>query len=227
VTVAERETFDEFFTAVTGGSWADPTDPHRRVADALRRLSHRSVVYQPDRDHGEWAALADRLESLLDGDDPAAHASRYDPADTYNVDTKEVRPNSRGTHPLMGVANPVSPPLLVGFDDEGVYADVTYDARHEGLFGFVQGGFIAAAFDVMLGQAVAHRGGRGVTASLTVSYRVPTPIGEPLRYRGELERIDGRKAYSRGQLIRVADGLVTAEADALFVMPRQPLYKEN
>jgi len=79
----------------------------------------------------------------------------------------------------------------------------------------------------MLGQAVAHRGGRGVTASLTVSYRVPTPIGQPLRYRGELERIDGRKAYSRGQLIRVADGVVTAEADALFVMPREPIYKEN
>jgi acyl-coenzyme A thioesterase PaaI-like protein len=127
----------------------------------------------------------------------------------------------------MGVANAVSPPLLVGFDNEGVYADVIYDARHEGLFGFVQGGFIAAAFDLMLGQAIAHRGGRGVTASLTVSYRVPTPIGQSLRYRTELERIDGRKAYSHGQLVRTADGVVTAEAQALFVMPRQPLYKEN
>ena len=225
--MAERETFDEFHRAVVGGSWADTANPQRRVADALRRLSHRSVVYRPEVDLAEWAALADRLESLLEGDDPAADVSRYDPADTYNMETKEVRPNSRGTHPLMGVANPVSPPLLVGFDDAGVFADATYDARHEGLFGYVQGGFIAAAFDVMLGQAVAHRGGRGVTASLSVSYRIPTPIGRPLRYRAELERIDGRKAYSRGQLVRVDDGAVTAEAEALFVMPRQPLYKED
>jgi acyl-coenzyme A thioesterase PaaI-like protein len=124
----------------------------------------------------------------------------------------------------MGVANAVSPPLFVGYDDDGVHADVTYDARHEGLFGFVQGGFIAAAFDLLLGQAIARGGGRGVTASLNVNYRVPTPIGEPMQYRAQFERIDGRKAYARGQLIKLADRTVTAEADGLFVAPRQPLY---
>jgi acyl-coenzyme A thioesterase PaaI-like protein len=143
------------------------------------------------------------------------------------VQTHRVRPNSRGTHPLMGLANAVSPPLLVGYDDDGVFADVVYDARHEGLFGYVQGGFIAAAFDLMAGQAVARFGGRGVTASLAVSYRVPTPIGEPLQYRAQLVRLDGRKAYSQSQLVRLADNVVTAEADALFVTPRQPLYEDN
>jgi acyl-coenzyme A thioesterase PaaI-like protein len=225
--VPEQETFEQFFDAVTGGSWADPDDPHRRVADALRRLSHRSVVHQPDRDLDELAVLADRLEALLDGPDPDTATSRYDPADMYDVQTHRVRPNSRGTHPLMGLANSVSPPLLVGFDDEGVFADVIYDARHEGLYGFVQGGFIAAAFDLMIGQAVASRGGRGVTASLTVAFRVPTPIGQPLQYRAQFARIDGRKAYARGQLVRLADDVVTAEADGLFVTPRQPLYEDN
>jgi acyl-coenzyme A thioesterase PaaI-like protein len=225
--VPEQETFEQFFDAVTGGPWADPADPHRRVADALRRLSHRSVVHQPDRDPNDVAVLADQLEALLDGPDPDAATSRYDPADMYDVQTHRVRPNSRGTHPLMGVANAVSPPLLVGFDDDGVFADVTYDARHEGLFGFVQGGFIAAAFDLMAGQAVARFGGRGVTASLDVSYRVPTPIGQPLQYRAQLVRLDGRKAYSQAQLVRLADDVVTADANALFVTPRQPLYDDN
>jgi acyl-coenzyme A thioesterase PaaI-like protein len=225
--VAERESFDEFFNAVTGGTWADPADPHRRVADALRRLSHRAVVYEPERDVDHWTTLADRLEALLEGADPDMSTSRYDPDDFYQVETHRVRPNSRGTHPIMGLANAIAPPLLVGYDDDDVFADVVYDARHEGLFGFVQGGFIAAAFDLMLGQAVARRGGRGVTASLTVSYRVPTPIGQPLQYRAQSERIEGRKAYSRGQLIRRADGVVTAEAEALFVSPRQPLYEDN
>ncbi|MEO5843149.1 MAG: PaaI family thioesterase [Acidimicrobiales bacterium] len=223
----EQETFEQFFDAVLSGPWADPADPHRRVADALRRLSHRSVVHRPQRDQGELAVLADRLEALLDGPDPDAATSRYDPADMYDVQTHRVRPNSRGTHPLMGLANAVSPPLLVGFDDDGVYADVVYDARHEGLYGFVQGGFIAAAFDLMIGQAVASRGGRGVTASLHVSYRVPTPIGQPLQYRAQFVRIDGRKAYSKAQLVRLADEVVTAEADGLFVTPRQPLYEDN
>lgn len=222
----ERETFDQFFDAVTGGSWGDPGDPHRRVADALRRLTHRSVVQQGDRGD-EWSTLADQLEALLDGPDPDAKTSRYHPDDIFDVQHQRVRPNSRGTHPLMGVANAVSPPLLVGFDDDTVYADVVYDARHEGLYGFVQGGFIAAAFDLLLGQAVSRGGGRGVTASLKVDYRVPTPIGEPLQYRAISERIDGRKAYSRARLIRLGDGVVTAEAEGLFVSPRQPLYDEN
>ena len=223
----EQETFEQFFDAVISGSWADPDDPHRRVADALRRLSHRSVIHKPGRDLDELAVLADRLEELLDGPDPDAASSRYDPADMYDVQTHRVRPNSRGTHPLMGLANAVSPPLLVGFDDDGVLADVIYDARHEGLYGFVQGGFIAAAFDLMLGQAVARFGGRGVTASLNVTYRVPTPIGQPLQYRAQFVRIDGRKAYSRAQLVRLTDEVVTAEADALFVTPRQPIYEDN
>ena len=225
--MAERETFDDFLNAVTGGTWADPTDPHRRVADALRRLSHRSVVYQPGRGVDEWTTLAERLEDLLEGADPEVTASRYDPADYFDAVADRVRPNSRGTHPLMGVANAISPPLLVGVDDDWVYADVIYDARHEGLFGFVQGGFIAAAFDLMLGQAVARRGGRGVTAKLTVNFRLPTPIGQPLQYRAQHERVDGRKSYGRAQLIRRADGVVTAEAEGLFVAPRQPLYEEN
>jgi acyl-coenzyme A thioesterase PaaI-like protein len=224
--VAEREPFGQFFDAATGGSWGDPDDPHRRVADALRRLTLRAVVYEGDR-RTDWSRLAERLEALLEGPDPDGKASRYDPDDIYDVEHKRVRPNSRGTHPLMGVANAVSPPLLVGYDDDGVHADVIYDARHEGLYGFVQGGFIAAAFDLLLGQAIARRGGRGVTASLHVNYRIPTPIGEPLQYRAQLDRIDGRKGYSRGQLVKAADGTVLAEADALFVTPRQPLYGED
>jgi acyl-coenzyme A thioesterase PaaI-like protein len=218
--VPDQETFEQFFDAATGGSWADPADPHRRVADALRRLSHRSVVHRSDGDQNELAVLAARLEALLDGPDPDPAASRYDPADMYEMKTHRVRPNSRGTHPLMGLANAVSPPLLVGFDDGGVFADVVYDARHEGLFGFVQGGFIAAAFDLLAGQAVAKVGGRGVTASLDVSYRVPTPIGQPLQYRAQMVRLDGRKAYSQAQLVRLSDDVVTAEAKALFVTPR-------
>ena len=223
----ERETFDQFFDGVTGGPWSDPADPHRRVADALRRLTLRSVVHSGDDRRDEWSALAERLEALLDGPDPDPKTSRYDPDDTFDVEHKRVRPNSRGTHPLMGIANAVSPPLLVGFDGETVLADVVYDARHEGLHGFVQGGFIAAAFDLMLAQAVSLSGGRGVTASLNVNYRVPTPIGEPLQYRAQYERTDGRKTYSRGQLIWLGDGVVTADAAGLFVTPRQPLYDEN
>jgi acyl-coenzyme A thioesterase PaaI-like protein len=214
---------DEDLTAIHDGPWSDPADPRRRVADALRRLTLRSVVRHPGRDQREWAALAEQLEALLTGPDPAASATRYDPDDLALADFARVRPNSRGTHPLMGYANAVAPPLQISFDGTTVIADVVYDARHEGLGGFVQGGFIAAAFDLLLAQAVSRGGGRGVTASLTVNYKALTAIGQPFQYRAAMDRADGRKAYSEGSLVRLSDGVVTATATGLFISPRRPI----
>lgn len=203
-------------------TWADPADPRRRVAEALRKLTVRAVAY--DGRPADWTEWAERLEALLHGPEPVAAASRYDPAEFHGVDQGRARPNSRGTHPLMGVANPVAPPLHIGYDEGSVFADIVYDARYEGLGGYVQGGFIAAGFDLLLAQSVSHAGAGGVTASLTVSYRQLTPIGVPLRYGARCERIDGRKVYPRGTLTRLDDGTVTAEAEGLFIKPRTPIY---
>ena len=214
--------FDETFGVGRQESWTNPADPQRRVAEALRRLVHRSVAY--DGRPADWAAWATTLEGLLEGPEPSAGATRYDPAEMHGVDQGRARPNSRGTHPLMGVANPAAPPLIVGHDDDGVFADLTYDARFEGLSGFVQGGFIAAGFDLLLAQAVSFSGSGGVTASLTVNYRKLTPIGVPLRYEGRCIRIEGRKLYPEGRLCRADDGTVMAEAEGLFIKPRLPIY---
>ena len=174
----------------------------------------------PGTDPDEWADLADRLEALLDGPDPDPTVSRYDPADVYDIDNQRVRPNSRGERiPSWESPTPCRRHCWSASTTTACSLTSSTTRRHEGLYGYVQGGFIAAAFDLLLGHAVARLGGRGVTASLSVGYRVPTPIGEPLQYRGEFLRIEGRKAYSKAQLVRLADGVVTAEADGLFVTP--------
>lgn len=206
------------------GPWSEPGHARARVATALRRLSHRSVAYQRPDDDPSWGELADRLEALLDRPDPDPATSRYEPDEIRNIERPVVRPNSRGTHPLIGTANPVAPPLDLSLIENGVAADAVYDARHEGLPGFVQGGFIAAAFDLILGQAVARAGGRGVTGGLSVKYLVTTPLGVPLRYEAWAERTEGRKTWARAELIRVSDGVVTAEAEGIFIAPKQALY---
>jgi acyl-CoA thioesterase FadM len=56
----------------------------------------------------------------------------------------------------------------------------------------------------------------GFTATLTVSYRAPVPIGREIEYRGRLARRDGRKLYIESTAHDI-DGTLLAEATGLFI----------
>lgn len=114
----------------------------------------------------------------------------------------------------------MAPPLLLRRDGDRAFGSVTYDLRFEGLPGLVQGGFIAAAFDLILGQAVALAGLGGMTGSLSVRYVSPTPLYEALEYRSWFDRTEGRKTYARGELVVVATGRACAEAEGVFILPK-------
>ena len=74
---------------------------------------------------------------------------------------------------------------------------------------------IAATFDELLGSTnLIHQVG-GMTGTLTVRYRAPTPILQEIALEGWLERVDGRKVFTRGQMRH--EGRVTAEAEGVFI----------
>jgi acyl-CoA thioesterase FadM len=54
-----------------------------------------------------------------------------------------------------------------------------------------------------------------MTGTLTVRYRSPTPLHLELGLRGWVERVEGRKIFTRGTLH--ADGRLCAEAEAVFI----------
>jgi acyl-coenzyme A thioesterase PaaI-like protein len=172
-------------------------------------------------DEIELAALADRLEAVAPPDLPAPTASRYRDEDRPAADgSSPVSPNGNGTHPIVGPRNPIAPPVRLRLGDGVVFGDVVYDVRFEGFPGLVQGGFIAAAFDIMLGQGVAMSGQGGLTGSLSVRYIAPTPLHEPLVYEARFDRLEGRKTFARATLRIAADGTLCAEAEAVFISPR-------
>jgi acyl-coenzyme A thioesterase PaaI-like protein len=96
-----------------------------------------------------------------------------------------------------------------------VVGNVTFASAYEGPPGHVHGGYLAAAFDEVLGLAQGVSGAPGMTARLTVNYRKPTPWGMPLRFEGRIERREGRKVFTTGTCY--AGDLLTAEAEALFI----------
>lgn len=119
--------------------------------------------------------------------------------------------------PFTGRLHPIAPPFRLVLNGDRAEAYATYGSQHQGAPGLVQGGFIAATFDELLG--VVQAGTLRLTVDLQVSYRAPAPLHSELRYTTWLERIDGRKAHVSGTL-HEGDRLC-AEARGLFVEPRQ------
>jgi acyl-coenzyme A thioesterase PaaI-like protein len=117
--------------------------------------------------------------------------------------------------PIVGEASPLSPRVDWDVVDDHVEARGTFTAAYEGPPGFVHGGIIALAFDELLGIANITSGNPGMTGTLTVKYRRPTPLYRELTWRAWVERVEGRRVLTRGE---VHDGdVLTAEASGVFV----------
>ena len=117
--------------------------------------------------------------------------------------------------PFVGAVNPSAPPFTWEFRDGQLEARGVFTAAYEGPPGYVHGGYVALAFDEVLGIANVAAGYGGLTGRLTVRYRRPTPLHRELRFEAHTERVEGRRLTTVGHLY---DGdTLTAEAEGLFV----------
>ena len=104
-----------------------------------------------------------------------------------------------------------------------VVGDVRYTDPYEGPPGCVHGGFIAAGFDEMLGFAQSLSGQPGMTGRLLVSYRSPTPLHQPVRYEGRVDRVEGRKIFTVATLHH--GDTLCAEAEGLFISMKPEVFQ--
>ena len=110
----------------------------------------------------------------------------------------------------------MSPPVQYTVRGGRIHGTGTFGAPYEGPPGYVHGGMIALAFDELLGIANITSGHPGMTGTLTVRYRRPTPLGQELDFEAWTERVEGRRITTRGRI--TAHGTLTAEAEGLFVV---------
>jgi acyl-coenzyme A thioesterase PaaI-like protein len=82
----------------------------------------------------------------------------------------------------------------------------------------VHGGFVATAFDDLMGSAQTISGLAGYTGTLTVRMLRPTPLQRRVHYRAGVTRVDGRKIYVWSSA--TCEGNLLAEADIVFIAPR-------
>ena len=184
----------------------------RRLADSMRIIIERLV------------ATAAPTEAIIDAADELARVAlafdRMPQGKRYEGFSEAANaggnPNALFEHsPFTGKANPLSPPIALQEIDGIVHARGVFGAAYEGPPGCVHGGYVAAAFDEVLGATQSLSGAPGMTGTLIVKYRSPTPLHEPLHFVGRLSRVDGRKIFTDGQLY--AGTRLCAEAEGIFI----------
>lgn len=121
-------------------------------------------------------------------------------------------------NPVIGIRNPIAPPLTIEHDGEGrVVTDFHVGAAYEGPPGHVHGGVAALVLDHVLGEMAANTESPRFTGTITLRYLRPTRLGH-LHAEARITRTDGIKAYASGHLAD-EDG-VTVEAEGVFIQPR-------
>jgi hypothetical protein len=179
-----------------------------REVKRLIDLTAHIDVERADRDElaqlaDDAASLADRLPSLLEVGGMAAQ----------NGPQGALLERSG----ISGRANPLAPPMQWHPDGDVLRGWATYSPAYEGPIGNVHGGFVAAAFDDLMGMAQMASGSAGYTGTLTVKMLRPTPLNKRIDYEAGVERVDGRKIYVWAKSRDAATLL--AEAQILFIAP--------
>ena len=189
------------------------------LADAVRGLADATIRTEVDDDEiravqAEVEALTARLrERQLDG----AFGARFG---------ADGRGRNWG-NAVVGLRNPVAPPLTIERDPSAngdVWSDFHLGAAYEGPPTLVHGGVSALILDQLLGESAGARGRPGMTGTLTLRYRRPTPLGA-LRAEAGIDRVEGIKTYATGRIIG-PDG-VTVEAEGVFILPRWARSEES
>lgn len=98
-----------------------------------------------------------------------------------------------------------------------IHAEFTPRAEHQGFPGITHGGVISAIFDETIGRTAIANDLWCVTAELTIRYKKPVPIGEPVNIMGEVVKISARVLHGRGEIRSVRDNILLAEAEGVYI----------
>jgi acyl-coenzyme A thioesterase PaaI-like protein len=188
---------------------------HALVSEVRRLIDHTALldtkaVAAADLDAAiaEARALAERIGALPSLRDVGGLASG-DNADAALLERSGI----------TGRSNPLAPPLHLAMGEDGVtLGHAVYTAAYEGPQGCLHGGFVAAAFDDLMGFAQMASGHAGYTGTLTVKMLRPTPLFRRIDYEAWFDRREGRKIFVSA---RSRDGdTQLAEAQIVFIAPK-------
>jgi acyl-coenzyme A thioesterase PaaI-like protein len=198
---------------------ADPPEVGARrakhdLAEATRVLVEAvALVDGAEADTGELARLEGAVRALAEWVADAPSLRRHGGAASSPHPDGALTERSG----VSGRSNPVAPPLRLRLEGDRTVGEAVYGDVYEGPPGCLHGGFVAAAFDDLLGCAQMASGSVGFTGTLTIRMRRPTPLHRRIDYEAGVTRAVGRRIVCWGR--SSADGELLAEAEGVFITP--------
>jgi acyl-coenzyme A thioesterase PaaI-like protein len=195
------------------GELSDSDIARVRLADAMRRLMREAFTSHASAT--DIDVVAEQIEQQLAVLHGSTQVSGSAASDSHFSDRS----------PIYGAMNPLSMPMTMGLVDGGgefgsVTGEAVFTELYEGPPGHCHGGFIAAAFDEVLGMAQSLTGRPGMTGKLAITYRAPTPLHTPIHFVGWVEKVEGRKIFTKGTAHN--GDTLCAESEGLFLsMPTE------
>lgn len=186
---------------------------HAALTDAVRELAEaqlrtRVALPEVERVTAEVRELTGRLlEEARDG--------------WFGIELDHDGGAREHGNAALGLRNPFAAATgehAMFWGENGASATLELGPLYEGPPSCVHGGVIALVMDQLFTEAAAAAGEIGMTASMTISYRRPTPLGTVV-VEAWLEQVDGLKRTVKGTCTD-AGGRITAEAEALLILPK-------
>lgn len=183
----------------------------RRIANDLLRGDHAA---------SDLLAMAERLrveaDALSAAPDRVPDYSRFDQPESMPIPAEGEEFFNSPDRPFSGRGHPYGLPLRVYREGDRAVTDVVLERAHQGAPGMAHGGFVAAIYDDLLGFLLMFQETIAFTAYLTVNYKAGTMIGEPLRYEGWIDRVEGKKIFLAGECCD-SSGTVVTTCEGLFI----------
>lgn len=196
------------------GFLAPPTD-----AETLSLFVPPNSRTEQINEHIKNSALAQKLRA-----DPAYTESR-----PHLKIPEAMRNHNLTGGTLLGEDKLAVPPLNFADTDSELPSLIQFSYLGPSLCGhpgIIHGGLLATLLDEGLARACfpALPNKVGVTASLTINYKVPCPADSYVVLRAQTTKVEGRKAWVKGWIEILGDGeeegVHVVEAEALFIEPR-------
>ncbi|MFM7127206.1 MAG: PaaI family thioesterase [Actinomycetota bacterium] len=199
----------------------DPVYDDARIAlgAAVRRLGHAVIGHEVDlATMIETTAHLDRISETFESEAPRSREfSQFSTAHDEDVPDHSLL-TSHISRPGSGPGSPHGLEMVVHRRGDRIEAAFTLGASHEGAPQRSHGGIVALAFDDAMGFVLNVIKVVAYTGQITVRYKAPTPLHEPLVITAWLDRREGRKLFLEAELrLDRPDGPVLATSSALFI----------
>jgi acyl-coenzyme A thioesterase PaaI-like protein len=185
-------------------------DVYQPLAESVRDLVDATIRTEVDAD--EVAAVTAEIDALT----ARLRARQIDGAFGVRYTTGGDR--MAWGNPVVGIRNPIAPPLLIERDEAGgTFTDFVMGAPYEGPPGHVHGGISALILDHVLGEAASDGITPRFAGTITMRYLRTTRLGR-LHAEARIDRTEGVKTHVVGHLSD--EHGVTVEAEGVFITPK-------